>query len=136
VRHHRRELKFAGDLRELRPGAVLPEGLELVSAVESHVAAVEATARALEERPQPVLDVVGESAALVSPLRFGFGAVESRRSDGGDAENAALRREVESLRRENDALVAEKAALHREVESLRRENACVTPSPDSESDLD
>ena len=49
---------------------------------------------------------------------------------------AALHREVESLRRKNDALVAEKAALRREVESLRRENACVTPSPDSESDLD
>ena len=46
-----------------------------------------------------------------------------------------------------DALVAENAALRLEVESLRRENAslrttrlaCVTPSPgrpDSESDLD
>ena len=39
-----------------------------------------------------------------------------------------------------DALVAENAALRREVESLRRRNACVTPSPerpaDSESDLD
>ena len=35
-----------------------------------------------------------------------------------------------------DALVAENAALRREVESLRREKACVTPSPDSESDLD
>ena len=47
-----------------------------------------------------------------------------------------------------DALVAENASLRREVESLRRENsslrttrlACVTPSPgrpaDSESDLD
>ena len=34
-------------------------------------------------------------------------------------------------------LYAEAAALRREVESLRREKACVTPSPaDSESDLD
>ena len=76
MRRHRREAELPRELRERRPGAVLLEALEHHAAVEGDVAAVEAAARALEERR---LAIVGKFARIrPKPL----GAL-SRGPDGG-----------------------------------------------------
>ena len=75
MRRHRREAELPRELRERRPGAVLLEALEHHAAVEGDVAAVEAAARALEER-RPI---VGKFARI-RPKPFG---ALSRGPDGG-----------------------------------------------------